>query len=543
MTTRTLDFADGFQSASAPTTGVISVGGIKVFASDAAYVADKGVAAAEGDMYFNSTTNFVRIHDGSGFIELVDSSAAQSIGGDKTLTGTTTFINSTNLNVSDKNISVNQGGNDASAEGAGLTVKRTTTDGSLVYENTLASKWKAGAVGAEIELVNVSSTQTLSGKTMAAGSNTFSGFLHGTQVDNPSTGVHGVTGSVVGTTDTQALTNKDYDGGTASNTSRITLPKASTATLSGLTRKQGTVVYDTTLNIPLFDTGSALQNFSSTASLNRLLENVGVSNSVAASAWTITLTQSDGSTAPTSGSPSRIAFRSTTITSGAYSIQSFTATASLTVPSGATLEHTSGATNYAYLSAIYDGTNLELAVSSFRPDETALHNTTALSAASDSGDVLYSTTARTNCAVRVLARLTSVQTTAGTYAATATAITVQHYKDDVFTQTLDASSSGDISAAQPVLTIYRDGRVVTLYVPSLAHASLNSAATATGFIPAAYRPLASISQIATHNGSVTRQMTVNSNGQLAWGYRDWAGSATNQTDTGGAMVVSWITKF
>ena len=98
------------------------------------------------------------------------------ITGDLTVNGTTTTINTATLDVEDQNITINDNGNDASAEGAGLTVERTGTDGSLVYEDALASKWKAGALGSEIELVNISSTQTLTNKnldgTSATGTNT-----------------------------------------------------------------------------------------------------------------------------------------------------------------------------------------------------------------------------------------------------------------------------------------------------------------------------------------------------------------------------------
>jgi len=57
---------------------------------------------------------------------------------------------------------------------------------------------------------------------------------------------------------TQAVTNKDYDGGTASNTSRITVPKNTTTNLNGLTRKEATLVYDTTTSEMKVDNGSTL---------------------------------------------------------------------------------------------------------------------------------------------------------------------------------------------------------------------------------------------------------------------------------------------
>lgn len=66
------------------------------------------------------------------------------------------------------------------------------------------------------------------------------------------------TGTVATLAGVEALTLKDYQGGTASNTSRITVPKDTTANLAALTRKQATIVYDTDLNKLKYDDGATL---------------------------------------------------------------------------------------------------------------------------------------------------------------------------------------------------------------------------------------------------------------------------------------------
>jgi len=84
--------------------------------------------------------------------------------GDLTTQGTTTQVDTTNLNVKDKNILINDGGDDASSEGAGVTVERTGTDGSIIYADAATSKFKVGALGSEIEVADISSTQQISNK-------------------------------------------------------------------------------------------------------------------------------------------------------------------------------------------------------------------------------------------------------------------------------------------------------------------------------------------------------------------------------------------
>ena len=66
--------------------------------------------------------------------------------------------------------------------------------------------------------------------------------------------------TAVGTTTSQTITNKDIDGGTASDTSRITTPKASLSTLNSLTRKAGTILFASDAKRLFVDNGISLSS-------------------------------------------------------------------------------------------------------------------------------------------------------------------------------------------------------------------------------------------------------------------------------------------
>ena len=114
-------------------------------------------------------------------------------------------------------------------------------------------------------------------------------------------------------------------------------------------------------------------------------------------------------------------FRSTTLGSGTVTTVTGTP-ANLVISSGSTLGTTNGAQSDIVVLAINNAGTIELAAVNLaggtKLDETNLVTTTAEggAGAADSATVVYSTTARTNVAYRVLGIVRSTQATAGTWA-------------------------------------------------------------------------------------------------------------------------------
>lgn len=94
-----------------------------------------------------------------------------TIEGNLLVKGDTTTVNTSTLDVEDANITVNKNGNQATAdlEQSGLTVEMSdATDAILGYNSTTSSKFVAGEVGSESEIITKDHAQELLNKTIDA---------------------------------------------------------------------------------------------------------------------------------------------------------------------------------------------------------------------------------------------------------------------------------------------------------------------------------------------------------------------------------------
>lgn len=186
-------------------------------------------------------------------------------------------------------------------------------------------------------------------------------------------------------------------GSTAPNTGAFTTLAATTGTI---TTVNATTVVPTTLT------------FSGGGSMTKPPEPgiQSITASVAASALTVTL------------NPTTLDFRSATLTSGTVVSRLVSSAISVVVSSGSTLGTVSTNSSRIVVLALDNAGTVELAVVNIAGGtdltETGLISTTAEggAGAADSASTVYSTTARTNVAYRVVGYVESTQATAGTWA-------------------------------------------------------------------------------------------------------------------------------
>ena len=137
------------------------------------------------------------------------------------------------------------------------------------------------------------------------------------------------------------------------------------------------------------------------------LINLGLAGAAASNVLTISLKGANGSD-PSSSNPVEIFFRNATSTTGTPVLRTCTSATSLTVSSGSTLGLASSATEYIYVYALDNAGTIELAVSAdLVIDEGTVTTSTSEGGggAADSRNVLYSTTARSNVACRLIGRM------------------------------------------------------------------------------------------------------------------------------------------
>jgi hypothetical protein len=105
--------------------------------------------------------------------------------------------------------------------------------------------------------------------------------------------------------------------------------------------------------------------------------------------------------------------RSPTLTIGYFIPVDYTTATAVTLVAGGDLGVGDGTTVDLYAWAVYDGTNKDIGISrSPNHDESALTSTTAIGSGSDASNVIYTTSARSNAAIKLLSRITIPRGTA-----------------------------------------------------------------------------------------------------------------------------------
>jgi hypothetical protein len=145
--------------------------------------------------------------------------------GDFEVQGTETTVNTAILDVEDANITINKNGNQAGADDlAGITVEMSDdTNARIIYDKDVPTRFRIGDEGSETEIVDVSSTQTLSNKTFVGTRNTVDTWLTGDGTTKVVTHNFGTTDVIVQVYDTDTGSTLIPDTVSRNDTNTVTL--------------------------------------------------------------------------------------------------------------------------------------------------------------------------------------------------------------------------------------------------------------------------------------------------------------------------------
>lgn len=436
---RTLDFADGFESEVQPTVENVVASDITFTPVGTIVSTDVQAALAELDVEkvtkVSSTDNAVPRFDGTdGAVQnsdvIIDDTNNitgvndLTINGNLTVNGTTTTVNTTNLEVEDKLVALNKGGAAASAAGSGIEFEengvktayvKTSSDRNafeIKAPNTAGVASIIPGSGAD-EVALLAKAQSISNKTIDADQNTI------TNIKN---------------TDIKAGAGIDVNKLAALTASRVAITD-----VSGFLTSADTATYPNLTELSYVKGAtSSLQtqiNSISGSSNPYKISNLSLAASVGSNALTIALKDANGSD-PSGGSAVTVAFRNATVSTGTYTDVSVSAALSVVISSGSTLGHSNGVNTWLYIYLINNAGTAELAVSTIRHDDGNIVSTTAEggAGAADSATAIYSTTGRSNVAIRLIGRMLVNQATAGTWASAPTIITVTPFEKRIGAQ-------------------------------------------------------------------------------------------------------------
>lgn len=289
-----------------------------------------------------------------------------------------------------------------------------------IYSNSTTHTLQYKDNSAWYSILGADTSQTVTNKTIAVGSNTISGTasrvpqfsagnaLEASAVTSTELGyVGGVTSAI------QTQINTKAPAASPTFTGTITTPL--TASRAMVTDGSSALAASATTATELgYVSGvtSAIQTQINTISASAAvgspyqISNVGVKSSISANTLVLELKQADASTDCTAGSPCSIGFRSATVTTGGYQTKVFTAASSLTLAANDSIGVLAAAGQTVFVYAIADTTS-ELCASGKLFDEGSVVTASALTGGADTGlTTMWCTNAHTSMPIRLLGKIT-----------------------------------------------------------------------------------------------------------------------------------------